>query len=92
VSNLITVAGRIEYAAPGVVEVLQATEQLRRSIHPLASLCRPGAACRLLGGPFHGHDAVVSEIEGNDVVVRVMMFGELRCVTVPCDSLGPRED
>jgi transcription antitermination factor NusG len=92
VSNLITVARRIEYAASGVVEALQATEHLRQFIHPSAQLCRPGAACRLLSGPFHGHDAVVSEIEGNDVVASILMFGELRQVLVPCDSLGPRED
>jgi transcription antitermination factor NusG len=92
VSNLITVAGRIEYAASGVVEALQATEPLRRSMHPSASLCRPGVACRLLSGPFCDHDAVVSAIEGENVVVAVMMFGELRQVSVPCDSLGPRED
>jgi transcription antitermination factor NusG len=92
VSNLITVAGRIEYAAPGAVEALQATEHLRQSIHPSASLCRSGAACRLLSGPFHGHDAVVFAIEDDDVVVNVMMFGELRRVTVPLESLGPRED
>jgi transcription antitermination factor NusG len=92
VSNLITVAGRIEYAAAGVVEALRATEQLRRSIHPSAQLCRPGAACRLLSGPFYGHDAVVSAIEGDSVVVSVMMFGELRRVVVPLESLGPREN
>jgi transcription antitermination factor NusG len=92
VSNLITVAGRLEYAAPGAVEALQATEQLRRSIDTLASLRRPGAACRLLDGPFHGHDAVVNEIDGDNAVVNVMMFGELRSVTVPLESLGPRED
>jgi transcription antitermination factor NusG len=92
VQNLIVVAGRIEYAAAGAVEALQATEHLRQSVSAPAQLFRPGAACRLLSGPFHDHDAVVSAIKGDNVVVSVMMFGELRRITVPVESLGPRED
>jgi transcription antitermination factor NusG len=92
VSNLIIVAGQIQYASPGAVEALQATERARQSIHPSASLCRPGAACRLLSGPFHGHDAVVSAIEGDNVVLCIVMLGELRQISVSLESLGPRED
>jgi transcription antitermination factor NusG len=92
VSNLILVAGRLEYAAVGAVEALQATEHLRQSVNGQAQLFRSGAACRLTAGPFRGHDAVVIEIDGESAVVNVMMFGELRQVAVPLESLAPRED
>jgi hypothetical protein len=35
---------------------------------------------------------VVAAIEGNTAVVSIMLFGELRRVTVPLDSLAPRDD
>jgi hypothetical protein len=34
----------------------------------------------------------VSAIDGDNAVVNVMIFGELRSVTVPLEQLGPRED
>jgi transcription antitermination factor NusG len=92
VQALITVAGRLEYVVVGSVEALQATEQLRQSINGQAQLFHPGSACRLIGGPFRGHDAVVVEIDGESAVVSVMMFGELRSVAMSLESLSPRED
>ena len=92
VSTLITVGGRLEYAAPGVVEQLRLTEALRRTPAPLKQRFRPGSACRLSAGALRGHEAVVVEIDGDTVSAAVMLFGELRRVSVPLDSLSLRDD
>jgi transcription antitermination factor NusG len=92
VSTLITVSGRLEYAAVGAVEALQATEQLRRTPATLKQRFRPGSACRLNAGSLKGHEAVVVEIDGDTVSAAVMLFGELRRVSVPLDSLSLRDD
>jgi transcription antitermination factor NusG len=92
VQTLITVSGRLEYAAVGAVEALQATEQLRRTPAPLKQRFRPGSACRLNAGALKGHEAVVIEIDGDSAAVAVMLFGELRRVVVPLDSLDVRDD
>jgi hypothetical protein len=57
VSTLVIVGGRLEYAAEGAVEQLQATEELRRAPPAPMQLFRPGSACTLTAGAFRGHDA-----------------------------------
>ena len=92
VQTLVTVGGRLEYAVPGAVEALQATERLRRAPTAPEHLYRPGSACRLSAGPLRGHEAVVAEIDGESATVTVMLFGELRRVSVPLGALSLRED
>jgi transcription antitermination factor NusG len=92
VSTLITVGGRLEYAAPGAVEALQETEQLRRAPTTQEGLFRPGSACRLNGGPLKGHEAAVVAVTGDNVVVTVMLFGELRHISVALNALSLRDD
>jgi transcription antitermination factor NusG len=82
----------LQYAPEGVVEHLQATEGVRQSPDAPKHLYRPGAACRLIAGPFRDHDAVVAEINGANALVSIMLFGELRRVAVPLESLAPRAD
>jgi transcription antitermination factor NusG len=89
VQTLILVGGRLEYAAEGAVEHLQATEALRRTPDAQEQRFRPGSACRLIAGPFRGHDAAVAEVDGDTVVVTVVMFGELRRVSVPVGCAQP---
>jgi transcription antitermination factor NusG len=91
VTSIVCTGHEIRYAAVGAV-ALQATEALRRTPATLESLLRPGAACRLLAGPFKGKEAVVAEINGNNTVVAVLLFGELRRIVVPLDALNPRDD
>jgi transcription antitermination factor NusG len=92
VTSIVCAGHEIRYAAPGVVEQLRVTEQLRRTPAPLKQRFRPGAACRLSAGALRGHEAVVVEIDGNDAAVAVMLFGELRRVSVPLDSLSLRDE
>jgi transcription antitermination factor NusG len=92
VQTLITVGGRLEYAAPGAVEQLQQTEALRRAPAAPEHRLRIGSACRLSAGALRGHDAVVVEIDGDSAAVAVMLFGELRRVSVPLNALSLREE
>ena len=71
---------------------MRATEALRRTPAPLKQRFRPGSACRLSAGALRGHEAVVVEIDGDSVAVAVMLFGELRRITAPLDSLALRDD
>ena len=92
VASIVCAGHEIRYAAPGVVEQLRATEALRRTPAPLKQRFRPGSACRLSAGALRGHEAVVVEIDGDSVAVAVMLFGELRRITAPLDSLALRDD
>jgi transcription antitermination factor NusG len=92
VASIVCAGHEIRYAAPGVVEQLRATEALRRTPAPLKQRFRPGSACRLSAGALRGHEAVVVEIDGDTAAVTVMLFGELRRITAPLDSLALRDD
>jgi transcription antitermination factor NusG len=92
VTSIVCAGHEIRYAAPGVVEQLRVTEALRRTPVPLQQRFRPGSACRLSAGALRGHEAVVVEIDGDSIAVAVMLFGELRRVSVPLDSLSRRDD
>jgi transcription antitermination factor NusG len=91
VASIVCAGHEIRYAAPGVVEQLRVTEALRRTPAPLKQRFRPGSACRLSAGALRGHEAVVVEIDGDSAAVAVMLFGELRRVSVPLDSLSLRD-
>jgi transcription antitermination factor NusG len=90
VRRLLLSDGTPHLLPPGVCEALQATEQLRRTLAPAASLWRPGAACRLSSGPFAGQDGVVLAIRRDRATVALMCLGGLRQVQTPIGSLEPR--
>lgn len=92
IQTLITAGDRLQYVAEGAVEALQATEALRRDPTTPQSVYRPGMACRLNAGPLRNHEAVVVKIDGNSVVVSVLLFGEFRHIAVPLASLSARKD
>jgi hypothetical protein len=46
--------------------------------------------CSLAAGSFRGHEAVVVAVEGAKAWVSMMMFGELRTVSVELKSLQER--
>ena len=92
VASIVCAGHEIRYAAIGAVEVLMATEQLRRAPTTREHRLRPGSACRIAAGALRGHDAVVAEVDGDSVVVMVLLFGELRRISVPLDSLSLRDD
>jgi transcriptional antiterminator RfaH len=76
----------------GAVEALQAGNEARRSIPPPGASWAPGAACSPgKGHPLAGHPAVIVSVGQNMALIAVMMFGELREVTVDVNCLMPRD-
>jgi len=93
VHKLCTFGGRPSVAPTAAVVALQAGEDARRSLPPPGSLWRPGAPCRLANGsPLDGIDAVVMTIKGDSARVHVLMFGELREISVRAECLVVRRD
>jgi transcription antitermination factor NusG len=88
---VLTNGNRIQYARAGDVEAVQASEALRRTPTTPGSLWRPGAPCQPRDGPFQGLPAVVLEVERQIAKVAIVMFGELRQVSVDVNSLVARE-
>jgi transcription antitermination factor NusG len=77
----------------GAVEALQAGDEMRRLLPPASDTWRPGAPCRLANGsPLDGINAVVKSVAGDSARVHVLMFGELREVTVKAECLMERKD
>jgi transcription antitermination factor NusG len=85
-------SGEKPYLLPDAVwSALQAGEALRRSIAPPGASWAPGAPCQPRDGPFQGLPAVVLEVERQIAKVAIVMFGELRQVSVDVNSLVARE-
>ena len=91
VHSLLMSGGLPNIAARASIEALEASQELRRSIAPPGSLWRPGMPCSLATGAFTGHPAVVIEVERQIAKVAIVMFGELRQVSVDVNSLVARE-
>ncbi len=76
------------------VEALQATEASRHCLTPADAQNRPrwppGAAVRLSGGAFAGHDAVVLRLEAELAVVALPIFGHVREALVGVSLLVAR--
>jgi transcriptional antiterminator RfaH len=93
VHKLCMAGGRPTYVRGGAVEALQATEEERRSLPPASDTWRPGTPCKLANGsPLDGINAVVHRVTGDSARVHVLMFGELREVTVKAECLAIRRD
>ena len=85
-------SGEKPYLLPDAVwSALQAGEALRRTPTTPGRLWRPGAPCQPRDGPFQGLPAVVIEVERQIAKVAIVMFGELRQVSVDVNSLVARE-
>lgn len=93
VHKLCMAGGHPTYVRGGAVEALQAGDEARRSLPPASEVWTPGAPCRLANGsPLDGIDAVVHRVTGDSARVHVLMFGELREVTVRAACLVGRVD
>jgi len=68
-------------------QAVQAVEALRRSITPPGALWAPGMPCSPVATPFAGHPAVVLEVDGQTAKIALVMFGELRTVTIGVECL-----
>jgi transcription antitermination factor NusG len=90
IASLLMACGRPEQVRSGLVEALQAGDEVRQSIAPPNTAWAPGAACKLSAGAFDGHDAVVIELRPRGVRVAVLCFGAMQEITVPVHWLEPR--
>jgi hypothetical protein len=92
VSRLLGFDGtRPQFVPDALVDGLRAGEAARSTIRPPGTLWRPGAAVRLSGGAFDGHDAVVLRIERETAVVGLVVFGAMREAIVGLGSLASRD-
>ena len=94
VHSLLMSGPRPSINASHAVSVLEASQELRRSIAPSGASWAPGAPCSpAVGTPFAGHPAVVTEIlSGNRAMIAMMLFGELRQVSVDVRCLVARDE
>ena len=80
------------YLLPDAVwNALQAGEALRRSVQAPAACWAPGTPCSPGNGVFTGHPAVVVSVTGHRAIIAMLLFGELRQVSVDVSSLVARE-
>jgi len=86
---LLTVEEKPAPCPPGVVEAIQAGDELRSMPPTRESSYRPGDACSVAHGAFAGHRGAVLRVTSQRAVVALMLLGALREVTLPLDSLAP---
>ena len=89
-ANLIGGLG-VQYARTGDVEAVQAAQAQPAPIDQPDATRRVGAVVAPASGPFAQHQGVVLEIRGNRAVLAMLLFGELRQVSVDVSSLVARE-
>ena len=89
-ANLIGGLG-VQYARAGDVEAVQAAQAQPAPIDQPDATRRVGAAVAPASGPFAQHQGVVLEIRGNRAVLAMLLFGELRQVSVDVSSLVARD-
>jgi hypothetical protein len=82
--------GRPATLRAGIIEALQAGENARRDLAIPGSNWQPGAPCKLAGGAFADHDAVVTKLLARGVRVAVLCFGAMQEITVPQHWLEAR--
>jgi transcription antitermination factor NusG len=70
---------------------LDASQAAAALIQPPDATRRVGAAVAQASGPFAQHQGVIIEIRGNRAVLAMLLFGELRQVSVDVNSLVARE-
>jgi transcription antitermination factor NusG len=80
-----------QWVPDALVDALKAGEVARATLAPSNALWRPGAPCRLAGGAFDGHDAVVLRIERDSAVVGLVVFGAMREAIVGLALLANRD-
>jgi len=90
VHSIIHDGNGIQYAPDAAVSALQATEASRRTPTTPGALWAAGDPCKPAHGPFAGHDAVVLSVNRLTATVGLLLFGQMREVSVPVTSLAPR--
>jgi transcriptional antiterminator RfaH len=92
VRSLLMSGDRPSIVATALLDVLRAAEGVRRSVVAPGALWAPGMPCSPVAGtPFAGHPAVVISVERGKAIIAMLLFGELRQVSVDVSSLVARE-
>jgi len=93
VKRLLMSGERPSIVAGGVVEALEASRALRQSIQAPGASWASGMPCSPVAGtPFAGHPAVVISVERQTARVAMLLFGELRTVTIDVACLVARDE
>jgi transcription antitermination factor NusG len=87
VRTLLMDRDRVQFTRPGTVEALQQSEALRHAIPVPDTVLALGMPCSLRTGALRDQPAVLVAIGGGVATVAVLMFGELRELTVQVDHL-----
>lgn len=74
----------------GLVEAVEAGQELRAAPTPENAKWAPGTPCSLATGAFTGHEAVVLSATRSNARVGLVLFGHLREVSVPLNCLKAR--
>ena len=92
VHSLLMSGGKPNINATGSVDALHAVQALAATAEPKEAQWAPGDAVAPATGPFKGHEAVVIELRGLETaLIAMLLFGELRQVSVDVNSLVARE-
>jgi len=92
VRSVLKTRDQIQWANAGDVEALEASEASRRCIAPPGASWAPGMPCSPVARtPFAGHPAVVISVERQTARIAMLLFGELRTVTIDVACLVARE-
>jgi len=79
------------YTNAAAVERLQAVQALAATQQPKTSQWAPGDAVAPATGAFTGHPAVILSVERGIAQISLLLFGELRTVTIGVECLGARD-
>ena len=92
VHSLLMSGGQPNIAAMASIEALEASQELRRSIAPSGASWASGMPCSpATGTPFAGHPAVVVSVNREIAQIALVLFGELRTVSIAVGSLVARD-
>ena len=91
VADLVRSGSEPNYARPGAVEALQATQDARRSLPAQNAQWAPGSVVRVANGIMAGHPGVVTDVGATIARVAIMFLGHLREISLPLDRLATRD-
>jgi len=89
VQNVITIAGKAQYARAGAVEALQALEHTRRQLPARRTVGAVGDAVAVRYGIVAGHRGVITSVSRDTAHIALLFLGQLRDVRLPLDCLSP---
>lgn len=92
VFQLVSFDGKPATCSDTAVEAVRSAVDGFEAFSASSTLWKPGMPCSLAAGPLAGMPAVVTDVSQETATIALMMLGCLRSVTVPLDSLRPRDE